>query len=60
MKIDEAIKEMELHQPLIELGFYHEYAKAHQLGIEALKKLKASRVRRLADFTEQLPGETEE
>ena len=36
MTLDEAIRQMELHQPHIELGFYHEYAKAHKLGIVRL------------------------
>ena len=61
MTIDKAIKEMELHQRLIEMGFYHEYAKAHKLSIEAMKLVKAWREKNWSRWpTELLPGETEE
>lgn len=60
MKIEEAI-EILYHTSHPEgIVLHPDYVKAHQLGIEALKRLAFNRLGTIASSDELLPGETEE
>lgn len=61
MTLEEAIKELKLHQAIVAQGFYHKYAKAMLLGIEALKRVNADRTLPYPlTASDPLPGETEQ
>ena len=59
MNIDKTIEILQdIYMKGYKLTTKDHYA-ALKLGIEALKRVQDSRVQRLADFTNLLPGETE-
>jgi len=60
MTIDEAIRRLEQHKCYLESINAHEQIEAHQLGIEALKKIKLWRQDNVYPDYTLLPGETEE
>lgn len=58
MTIDEALKLQEELQGLLPKVGFNKYLASNRIGIEALERVKDSRVQRLADFINLLPGET--
>lgn len=60
MTLDEAIKIKEAYHYHCSKHMLSKERDADRMSIEALNRLQNSRFRRLADFIEPLPGETEE
>ena len=60
MTIDEALKYSQQLNPLFKTYLHADFEKAHNLGIEALKRIKEGRRKGYDFFGHQLPGETEE
>lgn len=58
MTIDEAIKELETQKRTAYKLGYTKSAKAHQLGIEALKLFEGQRFHKELGLYSLLPGET--
>lgn len=60
MKLEKAIERLEQHTRYLESLNAFEQVEAHQLGIEAIKRVAFLRERRGYPIYELLPGETEE
>ena len=60
MKIDKAIKILDVHQEMLRLEDLPDLYNALQLGIEALKRLKEHREEHIDITFRALPGETED